>query len=97
MSLSYKNGLENQKQPPRSALRKRCSGNMRQIYSQAEVWNCFWKTLPAQNVPFPVKPLLQIHSNDPGVFRHVAFTWQLSILSAHSFISNKEKKDALTL
>ena len=34
----------------------------------------FWRTppvaasVPSQNVPFPVNPSLQIHSNDPGVF-----------------------------
>ena len=39
-ALVTKNGLENQKQPPRGALRKRCSEDMRQIYRRAPKPKC---------------------------------------------------------
>ena len=43
--------------------------------------------LPVQFTPFPEKPFLQAHVNDPIVFVHVALSWQLCVVSAHSLTS----------
>ena len=43
--------------------------------------------LPAQLVPFPMKPGLQEQLNDPSVLLQEAWTLQLSVFKAHSSIS----------
>ena len=43
--------------------------------------------LPAQVVPLPEYPALQWHSNDPGLFVHVAFASHGDVDAVHSFIS----------
>jgi hypothetical protein len=53
-------------------------------------------TLPKQNIPSPEKPSLQLHRNDPGVFVHVALSWQSSICKIHSRMSKKERMVELT-
>ena len=47
---------------------------------------CF---LPIQEVPFPSKPLLQVHTKLPCTSSHVALEWQSSISSSHSLTSEK--------
>ena len=47
--------------------------------------------VPEQFTPSPLKPCLQLHSNDPGLFIHCAFDEQLLALDvAHSFTSTRE-------
>ena len=43
-------------------------------------------------MPSPEKPFLHVHVNDPFVFVHVALSWQLCVLLAHSFISATVKR-----
>ena len=43
--------------------------------------------LPWQNIPLPVKPLLQVQLKRPGVFVQVANELQLCVFIAHSSIS----------
>ena len=45
---------------------------------------------PAQKRPFPVKPSLQKHSNEPTVLLQLALKWQLSNFSWHSSTSDKK-------
>ena len=52
--------------------------------AHAEDLVCF---LPIQEVPFPSKPLLQVHTKLPCTSSHVALEWQLSISSSHSLTS----------
>ena len=42
--------------------------------------------LPLHISPSPVRPLLHEHSNEPNVFVHVAFVWQIDP-DAHSLMS----------
>ena len=42
--------------------------------------------------PFPVNPVLHLHSKLPGVFAHIALSSQLSVISVHSSVSAKSNK-----
>ena len=43
--------------------------------------------VPVHDVPLPVKPLLQVHVNEPMVFAHTAFELQVCIPIVHSSVS----------
>jgi hypothetical protein len=59
------------------------------------LWGSFH--IPAQFTPSPVKPLLHAQVNDPCVLLHVALSWQLCVLMAHSFTSATVKRELITL
>ena len=42
---------------------------------------------PSQKVPFPVNPVSQVQMNPPTTSEQVALSWQLCVISSHSFIS----------
>ena len=47
--------------------------------------------LPIHEVPFPVKPTLQVQKKDPSVLVQFEFRSQLSVDSEHSSMSINEK------
>ena len=47
----------------------------------------FFINLPVHCSPSPLKPSLQVQTNEPIVLVQIALAWQLSVLRVHSWIS----------